>query len=535
MQNKNHYPALKILLALVTGILLGLSPLLYYNLSFIQFVIIICILSTISWYANRYQTYRTRWVRGFVISIVFIIIGYFITISNFENKKPDYFGNYISSHKDIAIIDITEAVQIKSRNVRATADIKYFKTKEHFIRTTGKAIIYFKRDSITERLRYGDRLMLNAKFKEISAPLIPAAVNYKRYFAFKNIYHQTYVSSENLSIIVRNHINTLYYYAYKIRDRFINILEENNIKGKELAVGAALLFGYRENLDAETIREYSNAGVMHILCVSGLNVGILYIVLCNLLFFMDKQRKWKIFKFIIILLSIWFYTFVCGLSPSILRASAMFTFLLIGKIFNKEPDIFNALIVSAFALLLFDPFLIADIGFQLSYASVAGIILLCPYLEKLLNSQNILITKIWGLISMSIAAQIAVFPLVLYYFHFFPLLFIIANIIIIPLVFIITYAGCMLLFINPFIISIIAAKIFTVLIRFINYTVWSIEQTAFSTLNNININVLQVILIYLLIITLSISIINRNKRILFVSLIMTFTLALTISLNQLMN
>ena len=140
-----------------------------------------------------------------------------------------------------------------------------------------------------------------------------------------------------------------------------------------------------------------------------------------------------------------------------------------------------------------------------------------------------IVIKTWQLISMSISAQIAVSPLVIYYFHFIPVYFIFTNLIIIPLTFIITYAGCSLLIINPLLLSSIAAFIFIRLIRVINYVVWSVQLMPFCTIDNIYINVFQLIMIYLLIIFLIISLLKRNKQLLKISLIMSLVLSISIT------
>ena len=535
MKTLHKYPVVRILVPYIIGILSAFQLSSYPPLPLYLFLILTSILLITILILNKYPSYRQRWIKGMLIYICFIMTGYFITINNYENHKADYFGNYITTSKSLAIADINEPIEIKAKTVKALVKVIYITdthnkdTPANLIATSGKTIIYLQKDSLTLNLRYGDRLMINANFKEIPPPQLLSDINYKRYFAFKNIYHQAFVRRENVMLLSRDHVNPVYYYAYLTGNKIIRILKENGVSGKELAVGVSLIFGYREFLSPETIREYSDAGVIHILCVSGLNVGIIYIFCSSLLFFLDRNRNGKYVKLIILLLMIWFYTFICGLSPSILRASAMFTFIITGKIFNRDADILNSLIVSAFVLLLYNPFFLADIGFQLSYLSVTGIVLLCPILEKLISSKNPFVIKVWQLNSISVAAQIAVSPLVIYYFHFIPVYFIFTNLIIIPLTFIITYAGCSLLIINPLLLSSIAAFIFIRLIRVINYVVWSVQLMPFCTIDNIYINVFQLIMIYLLIIFLIISLLKRNKQLLKISLIMSLVLSISIT------
>jgi len=124
--------------------------------------------------------------------------------------------------------------------------------------------------------------------------------------------------------------------------------------------------GYEEEIDQQIINAYSASGALHVLSVSGLHVGIIFIALNMFLSFMDRKRKAKIVKSFIIVLFLWFYALLTGLSPSVLRSAAMLSFVVIGMVSERKTNMYNTLAASAFLLLVINPYLLMQVGFQLS-------------------------------------------------------------------------------------------------------------------------------------------------------------------------
>jgi len=175
------------------------------------------------------------------------------------------------------------------------------------------------------------------------------------------------------------------------------------------------------------------AGAMHILCVSGLHVGIIYLVISFFLGFLNNTRFNNILKAILLLLTVWAYAIITGLSPSVQRASLMLSVFIIGNLLNRARDTYNTLAISALILLIIDPYLLFNVGFQLSYAAVIGIVTFHQPIYKLLYFKNTIIDKIWSITVLSFAAQMATFPIATYYFHFFPPWFWLTNLFTFPL------------------------------------------------------------------------------------------------------
>jgi competence protein ComEC len=239
------------------------------------------------------------------------------------------------------------------------------------------------------------------------------------------------------------------YFAIALREKIKSIFQSMQLGGDEYSVVTALLIGARDELDKGLWEEFKSAGVLHILCVSGMHVGLIYVVLSFLFSFMNRKHGLKIVRTILIIALIWLYALVTGMGPSVLRAATMFSFVTVGTTLQRMTGIYNTLIASALVLLVLNPFLLRDAGFQLSYAAVIGIVTLQKPLNRLLSVKWWLPARMWAITTVTLAAQIATFPLSLLYFHQFPVFFIPANMIVLPLSTLIIYTALVCLMLSP--------------------------------------------------------------------------------------
>jgi len=318
-----------------------------------------------------------------------------------------------------------------------------------------------------------------------------------------------------------------------LRKNLLDVFQENQLTGDELSVGAALLLGYTDKLDADIITAYSNTGALHVLSVSGLHVAIVYMVFSWMLFFLDKYKRGRIIKAILLILFLWFYAALTGLSPSVLRAATMFSFIIVAKTFSRHTNIYNTLAASAFLLLLINPYLIMEVGFQLSYLAVLGIVYIQPKIQAWFEIDNWLLDQIWTITSVSIAAQIATFPLGLQYFHQFPNYFLLSNLIVIPISTLILYIGIAVFTFSPipFVVKYLAIA-FTWLIWFLNFSVKWIESLPFSVLQGISISVFETWLLYGLTILLFVYTSTRQYKYLMLSLSIGIIILVSQTLEQ---
>ena len=298
-----------------------------------------------------------------------------------------------------------------------------------------------------------------------------------------------------------------------MRKYLFTVLDEHLPGDREMAVASALLLGYREHLDQDVIKAYSSSGAMHVLAVSGLHVGIIYIIFNFMFSFLARLRNGLMIKAVVIILLIWVYASITGLSPSVLRAATMFSFIAFAKSRNTPVDIYNVIGVSAFVLLLIRPQIIMEVGFQLSYMAVIGIIFLHRKFYTVWYVKNWLGRQLWSLTCVSLAAQIATFPIGLLYFHQFPTFFLFSNWVVIPAAFAILYVGVFLFaisWISP--LAKLVGTILYVIIAGLNKCIFLIESLPHSLMQGFWIGIFETWLIYLVIVAIAAFIIRLDYR-----------------------
>jgi competence protein ComEC len=265
---------------------------------------------------------------------------------------------------------------------------------------------------------------------------------------------------------------------------------------------------------------------MHILAVSGMHVALLYWVLNLVLSFFDKIRYGMYFRLAILLLAIWMYALITGLSASVLRATVMFSFVIAGQAASRQISIFNSLAASAFFLLIWNPYNLIDAGFQLSYLAVLSIVVLYPLIFKLWFFENWLLNEVWSITACTIAAQIGTFPLSVYYFHQFPNLFLISNLVIIPFSTLIIYSSILLIccsFSELFVAFF--GGIFNWMVLYLNKFVLYIDKLPFALWKGLYINKFEMFLVFGIIVATITFLVRKQPGVLKVAL--AFVLILT--------
>ena len=495
MYSWNQLPLLRIIIPFIAGILTAL----YFDFAVSIAIILTLFIFTVVfniYYTKLVPKYRQRWVFGVFLYIVVFFCGVMITNNKFERNYPPL-AFRTGNIADTVVATIIDPVNEKQNTYSATISLDAVNHNAKWSRAGENAIVYFEKDSLANKLRYGDNLIIAASFADVSPPMNPGEFDYKHYLSLKSVYKQAYIRSGKWKVLSHNNGNFIKYIALRIRERFLKIFESNHIAGEEYAVAGAIILGYRDRIDAELYSVYQGAGVMHLLCVAGMHVGAVFIVLSFLLSFLDKSKRGKYIKHIILILLIWFYAVITGLSPPVCRAALMITLVIIGNSFRWTTNVYNTLMASALIMLLFNPALIIDTGFQLSYVAVLGIVTLYPAINKLWITNNRILKYIWQIASVSIAAQLSIFPLALLYFHQFPNYFLIANMLVVPLANIIIYCGMLVLLVSPFnFIAIIASKLLVNLIYLLNSSIRFIESLPFSSVKAIHINTFEMFIIY---------------------------------------
>ncbi len=324
----------------------------------------------------------------------------------------------------------------------------------------------------------------------------------------------------------KSYKNALLDFSYKAQDYFKEVLNKYVSSKTEVAVSQALLYGYDDDIDADVVKAYSNTGTLHVLAVSGMHVGIIFWIISKLLLFLDKKRWGQLIKAIISITLLWAYSLLCGFSPSILRATVMFSFMIIGKLSKRDVNIYNTLATSAFVILIFDTNIIANVGFQLSYLAVLGIVTFQKRIYDWYTPTYWITDQIWTITAVSIAAQIATFPVGLLYFHQFPFCFLFSNLIIIPLTTLILFLdiGLIVLSFWDWAASVLGF-VTKWLIMVTNKIVMLVEDIPYSYTNGIHISITETILIYILILYVFFWLIHIKHRYLTYALLLCFTIS----------
>lgn len=363
---------------------------------------------------------------GFLALIFFVLIG---VSSVFINDFRNYENYYNTIIEENSVITLTVNKVLKPGNYYYKYEAEVSQVNQH--KTVGKILLNIQKDSLPNTLTVDDQIFLKPILKDLIPPLNPHQFSYKDYLAKQGIYNQVFVDNQQFKIIGKRKFSLIGLSA-RFRSNIQNSLKKYQFNKDEFAVINALLLGQRQEISKELLQDYSRAGAIHILAVSGLHVGIILLILNQLFKRLNSTRRGTIIKTIAIILLLWIFAFIAGLSASVVRAVTMFTFVAIGQSFQRKKIVEHSLIASMFLLLLIKPMFLFDVGFQLSYLAVFGIVWVQPLLYNLWKPKVKLIDKGWQLFTVSVAAQAGILPISLYYFHQFPGLFILSNLVIIP-------------------------------------------------------------------------------------------------------
>lgn len=443
--------------------------------------------------------FKTRLLKGCLLSAIVFCFAVHLVVVKTQINQSSHFSHYLTT-KSKLVVSLNEQLSTKANSFKGNLKVSHVINGNTVIPSQGLILGYLAKDKGLDNLKYGDEFIIDVVPLAVSEPANPEQFNYKYYLTLNNINHQVYLREKNVVKLNSNIGNSLISSSYKIRDYCYQTLNNNGVEGNQLKVASALLLGYQEKLDKDLIQSYSSAGAMHVLAVSGLHVGILFFILKFSFSALKRLPKGKWLFLVSILLSLWFYAMMTGFSPSVLRATTMFSFLLVGEeIIYRKTSIYNTLAVSGILLLLFNPYLIFEVGFQLSYLAVVGIVYLQPKIYNLIYVKNIVLDNAWKITAVSIAAQLATFPLGLYYFHQFPVYFFISNLIVIPAATLIIYLGVLLFITAPMGgVSLLFGKALNAIIGVLNWSVKLTEELAYSLVQEISITRLETYMMYLI-------------------------------------
>ncbi len=524
----SEVPFLRLILPFILGILLGFATQLERNFLIVVYIFLLMAVCA-DLILKISSKFSREWIYGIILQLILFVSG--LIVVDLKRSASDY-RDHLNGN-DLIIADLVEFPEEKPNTWKAIARVRAVKSRGSWKQTGGRCLIYFRKDDNSVKLIPGDRVVFISGFSEIPFNGNPYEFNYKKYMHRHRVFKQIFLETESWEKIGENKGSPLLLAGVKMQNHLFQKYREYGMKDDVLEVAGALTLGLREKLGDEIKQSYRVSGAVHILAISGLHVGILYVVLFYSLAFLKRRRWGKIVLVLVIITALWFFALLTGLSPSVMRATTMFSFVLIGQTLSRNSNVYNSLAISAFILLFINPSLIFNVGFQLSYCAVLGIVILQPRLHNLMRSRFWLVDKISGLVAVSIAAQLATFPLSLYYFHQFPVYFWLTNIIVIPLTTLILYFG-FLFFLFSFqpIVAGFIGKAQALLISGMNISVETIREFPLSIIDGISISEAESIILYCIVIFTSLFFI-RKKGLFFLPVLGSILLLLSINLFQL--
>lgn len=535
MSDWSKYPFVRILIPFALGVWFCVNlPSLQLAPMTVVFVAL-ALLAMAALTAFVLKSYRFNWVFGTIMACYLVMAGYALTRVHESETSKDYFRNF-ETDASCYVARIYDDPVEKANSIRAVLSLEYqFGDSLPSRAVTGKVMAYFSKTDSAFALHYGDLVAIPTPIRELQPPLNPEEFDYRTYLLRKGITGQTYLKDEDWIDLEVNNANPLYAFSYRFRNTLLSSLHRSGLNDDEFAVASAILLGYDDKLADEVRKNYVAAGSMHILCVSGMHVGIIYLLATLLLGFLNRKKWQKTLKQVLLLALIWFYALIAGLSPSILRASLMISFVIIGEVIHRKGFVINSIAASAFILLCINPNNLFEIGFQLSYAAVIGIVVLQRPIYSWFVIKNKLLDKIWNVTAVALSAQIATIPFTLFYFNQFTTYFWLSNLFMTPISFIVVISGMVLLLVSwiPY-VNVLVGYLVWGSVYVMNAIVSWIERLPFSIVKGLYVSEFEFSMLLLAFIMLLLCVALKKRRMFIgvLSALLLMMLSVTVRLYQ---
>ncbi|RSK33840.1 ComEC/Rec2 family competence protein [Hymenobacter metallilatus] len=445
---------------LVLPLMAGILTYLYAGavLPEVGWVVVILFLGflAVQLWAARQATPGATDAAGLLAVLMLYVAGVALTQQATESRSANHlyrFGSRIEYYR--AVVD--EYPVVRPATYATTVRVQAVRVAGRWQPARGGVRVSIPREAGLAAPQYGDVWVVRGAPAPSKAPLNPGEFDYRRYLQYHQVYHQQFIHPDQFLRVAYEPPSMLRAVAMRAARVLDGVFRQYVHAKREYALASALVLGIKDEVDQETRQAYANTGTTHIMAVSGLQVGLLFGAVTWLLARLPGRRGplFRLFTALLGLSVIWSYAFVTGLSASVLRAAVMFTFIIVGRATSRQTSMYNLLAVAAFFLLCYDPYLLCDVGFQLSFLAVLSIVYLQPRIvgwlqpkAYFLNKQRpwqpkmvqkgwhwlgVFLQYVWAATALSLAAQVATFPLGLYYFHQFPLSFLFSNLVAVPI------------------------------------------------------------------------------------------------------
>ena len=375
--------------------------------------------------------------------LIFAGESFFGIISRWRDpmRSPTHYANYVDD-SNWMLARVSEIPSHGANSLHVTAEVMQICDSNGNCHSVHGKILLYCKYSLATMPSYGDELLILATPDIPSADENPHQFNYRRHLFRHGILYTDFVDSSNLRIVAHSSAGLMGWIT-SLRQKLVNVIHLSTLSPSQQGIAEALFLGWDDDLTPETESQFRSAGITHLLCVSGLHVGIVALLVGYCLVFIGNGRRSRIIKGLLQIAAIWLFVALSGMAPGTTRAGLMFTLVVVGQMFYSHPPTLNAIAAAAIITLTVNPLTLFDVGFQMSYCSVIGIVLFMRPLETLIplpkaNGGSMrrlgcnLLAKARTLLCVSIVAQCCISPLQLFYFHQFSPYFLVANMLVVP-------------------------------------------------------------------------------------------------------
>jgi len=519
-------PFLRLLFPFVAGIVCGYYLLPPAWIGWIWIGVPMVFLLVLERTSVRHQ-FALAAARGLAIQLLVAGLGSLITAAQDPRKVISLIDD-AHAQNSVYLLRLNETPLEKKASWKAEASILAMSPGGELPAPVVKVLLYFRKpvaDDLVRMTKFrlpheGEMIMVTRRLGPITNPPGLGGFDYKKYCALQHIHYQVFLGPGEYRTTGSGQASQLNKILALVRSRVLNLLRLYIPGKKEAGLAEALLIGYKADLDKTLVQSYSLTGVVHIIAISGLHLGLIYALIRRLTLGLGKRLAGRVCRALLILGCLWAFSIMAGSSPSVLRSAVMFSFLVTGEILRRKSPVLNSLAASAFVLLWYEPYWLWDIGFQLSYAALAGIILFNKPIYQLIRPRSKILDGIWKLNAVTLSAQLLATPISIYHFRQFPILFLFTNFIAVPLSSVILGGEillCMISFI-PWLAGLIG-KMLGLLISWMNRIIVYSGSLPFSTVKNISLAANQVLIVYVMITLLALWLLHRDKRFLPLALV----------------
>jgi competence protein ComEC len=479
-------PVLRLMIPWVIGLFLADT----WNNWMMPLIILICCLTVVvvGYWAYQLWYMQRHWL-GMAILGCALSFGWMFGLYRQSCLFPDV---DIVPHQKLWTLKLTERPVERTKSYRCAAELVCSINDSVSQCESGNVLVYLQKCQALDMLQVDDVVLVYGRLQMLAPPRSPGEFDLQTHGRRKGVYLQVYADSTHWQMGWKPSNHSVRYYLEEWRKKALSYLHVLHHDPKEYGVLAALILGDTSDMDPELMTSYAAAGVVHVLAVSGLHVGLVYMLLAPVfkrLFGRSRAKWWRTFLPIVLL---WLYSGLSGGSPSVLRAAVMFSGFIVADNFGKHNNIYNTLASSALVLLVVRPAMLFDLGFQLSYLAVIGIVILQQPLSNLIHVPNKVLDKVWTMSAVSIAAQLSTLPLTLYYFHQFPNYFLACNLFVIPWSTLIIYLSIVFFIALPWqSVAHMIADLLVWMTRCMNYVIVWFEQLPYSVTTNIRCDIWQ--------------------------------------------